>query len=128
MIPIEGTDYFNKLHSENKLFNFNDSVSQYIHKGSFDPHLTSLQLKFIDIVKGLGLDCKNTITRSSALKPYHLIAFGAGDGTVLEALIRRYQPQVVTLAVVDWHDFASSFWKVDWKILDHCSLLVMAVS
>ncbi|QNJ18445.1 hypothetical protein SynA1825c_00102 [Synechococcus sp. A18-25c] len=62
----------------------------------------------------VGFDPDNQITNLKGLRPYFLVVFATGDGDILRKIINTFQPHHIVLALSDWHDFATSFWDLDW--------------
>ena len=96
-----------------------DGIEQYIDVHGKDPHLLQPLLQLREAIGNQGFDVNNNVTTSAGLKPYFLVAFATGDGRTLQALIDKFQPHHVVIALVDWQDFATSFWSLNWQELSY---------
>jgi len=92
-------------------------IGQYIDVHGKDPHLLEPLLQLRHAVAATGFDPNCNLTTSDGIRPYFLVAFATGDGTTLQALVRRFRPHHLLIAVADWHDFATSFWHLNWAEL-----------
>lgn len=98
----------------NKDLELGKSINQYIDVHGRDPHLFGPLLKLRQAVINEGFDPDNRTTNIQGLRPYFLVVFATGDGDVLRKIINTFQPYHIVLALSDWHDFATSFWDLDW--------------
>ncbi|WP_255441182.1 6-hydroxymethylpterin diphosphokinase MptE-like protein [Synechococcus sp. HK01-R] len=96
-------------------FELGDGIEQYIDVHGKDPHLLRPLLQLRQVVADQGFDQNESVTTADHLSPYFLIAFGTGDGRTLRSLINHYRPYHLVIALADWHDFATSFWEIDWQ-------------
>ena len=103
----------------NQGFRLGNGIEQYLDVHGKDPHLLKPLLQLRDEVANLDFDPNNDITTSDNLKPYFLVAFGTGDGNTLKALIDFYKPHHLVIALSDWHDFATSFWSINWQEISY---------
>lgn len=92
-------------------------IQQYLGIAGDDPHLFAGLLQLRNAVQSVGFDPDLTHTTTDAIQPQVLVALGTGDGRELQALIERFQPPYLLIAVQDWADFTSSFWAIDWAAL-----------
>ena len=109
------------IHYENlsQEFELGNGIRQYVDVHMTDPHLFKPLLEFRKVIQDQGLDPKNDQTKPIGLKPYFLVAFATGDGTTLRKLINTFKPYHLIIALSDWHDFASSFWSLNWQELSY---------
>ncbi len=96
-----------------------EGIEQYLDVHAKDPHLLEPLLKLRKAVASQNFDANYGVTTNQGLRPYFLIAFGTGDGYTLQNLVDFYRPYHLVIALTDWQDFATSFWKINWKDFSH---------
>ena len=112
----EVASHYQKLSRD---FQLGNGIQQYIDVHGSDPHLFKPLLEFRRAVQDQGLDPKNDLTTAHGLRPYFLVAFATGDGKTLQKLVNTFKPHHLIIALSDWHDFASSFWSINWQELSY---------
>lgn len=98
---------------ESKSFFLSRKVEDFLNDIEDDPHL-KLDLAILrQAVKETGFDPNQNLT-TSVYKPKHLILLGTGCGKTVRELLRVFDPAYLTIIVNDWHEWASSFFAIDW--------------
>lgn len=88
-------------------------VNQLINDIEDDPHLKKYLVDLYDLCIKYNIDPGQGYT-TTAYKSEHLIFLGTGSGLVQHSLIKLLEPKLITVIVDDWHDWASSFFEIDW--------------
>ena len=101
----------------NKGLELGGGIEQYLDVHSKDPHLLQPLLQLRSAVESTDFDPNEQTTTNINFTPYFLVVFGTGDGKSLKAIIDRYKPFHIVIALSDWNDYATSFWKFDWSEL-----------
>ena len=100
---------------------FGKGILPFINDIEDDPHTRQDLALLHHCIVDLGFDPSDSIT-SQAYPVEHLVLLGCGDGLAVKQLINHFKPKMLTVMVTDWHEWASSFFQLDWLEIwnDYC--------
>lgn len=97
-------------------YRFGVDISQYYNDEEIDAHLFWMVNQLRDCIIGVDADPDNVLT-TDRFQLELMIVLDTGDGRALKAIIEKYKPLNIIVAVNRWEDFASSFDNLDWTNL-----------